>query len=629
MAEAPVGNAERDYRAWRGDPDAWWRQAAEAIDWEHRSPVLRDETPPHGRWFPQGTLNMSANCLDRHVEGGRGAQAAMIWESPAAGETRTYSYAALRDLVARFAGVLRDAGVAKGQTVLIYMPMVPEAVVAMLACARLGAIHSVVFGGFAPPELAARIDDAHPSVIVTASCGIERERVVPYLPLVDEALALSGHSPHRRIVLQRPQHMVQLAPDDIDFEKAVATATPAEPIMVVATDPLYILYTSGTTGRPKGVVRDTGGYAVALAWSMATIYGLRPGDVMWAASDIGWVVGHSYIVYAPLLTGCTTILYEGKPVGTPDAAAFWRICERHGVNILFTAPTAIRAIRKDDPRGSGIASHDLGRLAAVFLAGERCDPATVEWLSGQLQRPIIDHWWQTETGWPITAFRRDDEWQDRPAGSGGRAMPGWRLQVFDDDGAPVAPGTPGRLMIERPLPPGAAVTVWNDDARFTRSYLEEMAGWFATGDGGVIDEAGNVFVTGRIDDVMNVAGHRLSTGSIEEAAAGHPDVVECAVIGAPDTLKGEVPVALVVLSDTARERAAAVTGEVVDLVRRRVGPIATPGRVVPVEMLPKTRSGKILRKVLRQIARGERPEVPATIDNPDAVGSVAAALARG
>ena len=616
------------YARWRADPEGWWREAAAAIDWVRAPDRVYDSADGlHGRWFPDAALNMSANCLDRHVAAGHGAQDALIWDSPLAGARRCYSYAELLDNTARFAGAMRNAGVARGDRVLIYMPMIPEAVIAMLACARIGAIHSVVFGGFAPAELAARIADATPAAVVTASCGIEPGRVIPYLPLLDEAIERSGHRPATCFVVQRPQATAALHPGrDRDFAEALAAA-PVAPVAVAATDPLYILYTSGTTGRPKGIVRDTGGYAVALMRSMRMIYGAGRGDVVWTASDIGWVVGHSYIVYAPLLAGCTTVLYEGKPVRTPDAGAFWRVCEEHHVRTLFTAPTAIRAIRQQDPDAALATGRNLSRLATVFLAGERCDPPTATWLAATLGKPVVDHWWQTETGWPITAGFREFDLLDLPLGCGGRAAPGWDVQALDEDGAPVSPGVNGELAIRLPLPPGAATTLWHDAAGYRAAYLDRFAGWYNTGDAGRVDANGDVWVMGRTDDIINVAGHRLSTGAMEEIVAAHPAVAECAVVGLADPIKGHVPVGLFVLKATAADDA--VAEQLISMVRERIGAIATPRRMIAAPRLPKTRSGKILRKVIRQIGDGEPVTIPSTIEDAAVVDEVRAAMRAG
>ena len=613
------------YAAWQADPEGWWAEAAEGIDWARRwDRVFDPALGTFGQWFAGGRLNICANALDRHVAAGRGGQTALIWDSPMEGRVVRLSYTALRDRTAHVAGALARLGVRQGDRVVIYMPMIPEAVIAMLACARLGAVHSVVFGGFAAAELAKRIDDAAPRAIVSASCGLEPGRIVPYKPMLDAAIALSAHKPELCLIFQRPHVTAELiAGRDHDFAEAEAAAQPHDPVPIAATDPLYVLYTSGTTGKPKGVVRDAGGYAVALHTSMSMIYGLGAGDVFWTASDVGWVVGHSYIVYAPLLAGCTSILYEGKPVGTPDAGAFWRVCAEHGVKVLFTAPTALRAIKQQDPEAALLARHDLGRFEALFLAGERCDPPTAIWAAAKLQRPVVDHWWQTETGWPITAgFRGLGLFPAKP-GSGGRPAPGYDLQVLDDAGAVLSRGASGNLAIRLPLPPGCAPTLWGDAAGFRQAYLADFPGWYRTGDAGVIDEEGDVSVMGRTDDIINVAGHRLSTGGMEEVLASHPDVAECAVVGVLDGLKGQVPLGLVVLKAGARRDPGEVERELVALVRERIGPVAAFKTAHVVARLPKTRSGKILRASLRRLADGQDPRPPPTIDDPAILDEVA------
>ncbi|MGH4028523.1 propionyl-CoA synthetase [Actinomycetota bacterium Odt1-20B] len=610
------------------DPAAFWGRAAEAVDWyEPPRQVLDPAAPAAPRWFAGGELNTCHNALDRHVLAGHGDRTALIHDSPVTGTVTRRTYAELLDEVARTAGMLTALGVGKGDTVVIYLPMVPEAVVAMLACARVGAVHSVVFGGFAAPELAARIDHARPTVVLSTSCGIEASRVLAYKPLLDRALDLAEHRPDACVILQRPQAEAELLPGrDLDWQRALSTSPGVACVPVAATDPLYVLYTSGTTGAPKGVVRDNGGHAVALRWTMEHIYDARPGEVFWTASDVGWVVGHSYIVYAPLLAGCTTLLYEGKPVGTPDAGAFWRVVEEHRVRTLFTAPTALRAIKREDPKGGLAARHDLSSLRALFLAGERLDPDTYHWARGLLDVPVVDHWWQTETGWPIVANPLGIErLPDRP-GSPGVPMPGWDLRALDDDGRPCPPGTDGTLALKLPLPPGALTTLYRDDARFAASYLERFPGHYLTGDGGRIDEDGHVFVMGRLDDVINVAGHRLSTGAMEEALADHPDVAECAVVGVADPLKGELPLGLVVLRQGADRPPADVEAELRSLVRERIGAVATPSRVLPVARLPKTRSGKILRATVRAIADGREFTVPATIEDPAVLTEIRDAL---
>jgi len=611
------------------DPARWWMQQAAGIDWMTSPAAAFDPAMgAFGQWFPGGTLNISANCLDRHVDAGRGAQPALIWDSPVTSQVQVFTYAQLLDRTARVAGALAALGVTAGDRVVIYMPMVPEAMIAMLACARLGAIHSVVFGGFAAAELAKRIDDATPTAIVSASCGIEPGRIVAYKPLLDLAIAMSAHKPAACLILQRPQLAATMGERDHDYAQAEANATPHDPVPVRATDPLYILYTSGTTGKPKGVVRDTGGYAVALMASMRMIYGVGAGDVYWCASDVGWVVGHSYIVYAPLLAGCTTVLYEGKPVGTPDPGAFWRVCAQHSVKVLFTAPTALRAIRQQDPGGDHIRAHDLSHLEALFLAGERCDPSTAIWIAGQLGIPVVDHWWQTETGWPITAgFRGYGLFPFKP-GAGGRACPGYDVQALDDNGALLPPGIAGNLALRLPLPPGCAPTLWAGAEAYHAAYTSDFPGWYRTGDAGQVDADGDVWVMGRTDDIINVAGHRLSTGAMEEVLASHPDVAECAVVGAADALKGQLPLGLVVLKAGVTREPAAITAELVALVRDRIGPVAAFRDARIVARLPKTRSGKILRASIRRLADGTDGPVPPTIDDPAILDEIRVVLGR-
>jgi len=599
------------------DPDSFWDEAAREIDW-YLAPtaVLDSSNPPFYRWFPDGVLNTCFNALDRHVRDGRGGQAALIYDSPVTGTVRTYTYAELLDEVARFGGVLRGLGVDRGDRVIIYMPMIPEAVIAMLACARIGAVHSVVFGGFAAAELATRIDDAAPKMVVSASCGIEASRVVEYKPMLDRAIDLARHKPDCCVILQRPAATAALNPGrDLDWGEALAGAEPADCVPLAATDPLYILYTSGTTARPKGVVRDNGGHAVALRWSMANIYDTGPGEVFWAASDVGWVVGHSYIVYAPLLTGCTTVLYEGKPVGTPDAGAFWRVIAEHGVKAMFTAPTAFRAIKKEDPDGKLSRPYDLSGLAYLFLAGERLDPETYRWAGELLGVPVVDHWWQTETGWAIAADPMGLEQLPTKAGSPTMPMPGYDVRILDADGAEMDPGQTGEIAVRLPLPPGCLPTLWGDDVRFVGSYLSQHPGFYTTGDGGFRDRDGYLYVMGRIDDVINVAGHRLSTGQMEEVLASHPAVAECAVIGVDDDLKGQVPRGFVVLKAGVSTDPAVLSAELVQLVRNQIGPVAALRRVDVIAALPKTRSGKILRKTMRGIADGQDEPVPSTIED--------------
>ncbi len=610
------------------DPETFWAEAAQLIDWDRPwERVLDASRPPFYRWFAGAELNTCYNAVDRHVAAGRGDQPAIIHDSPVTGTQTVINYAELQDRVAGFAGALRDQGVTRGDRVIIYMPMVPEAAIAMLACARIGAVHSVVFGGFSSRELATRIDDAKPRVMVAGSCGIEPNRVVHYKPLLDQAIELAAHKPERCIVLQRPQEPGTLiAGRDIGWADAVAAAAPADCIPVAATDPLYILYTSGTTGQPKGVVRDNGGHAVAMAWSMANVYGVQPGEVFWAASDVGWVVGHSYIVYAPLLAGCTTVIYEGKPVGTPDAGAFWRVIQEHGVSVLFTAPTAFRAIKRDDPKAQHLERYDLGCLRALFLAGERCDPDTLAWAERILGVPVVDHWWQTETGWAIAANCLGIEQLPIKPGSPTKAVPGYTIEVLDDLGEPVKAGDIGRIMLRLPLPPGCLPTLWGDEQRYFQSYLAAQPGYYLTGDAGYLDDDGYLFVMSRIDDIINVAGHRLSTGGMEAVLAGHPDVAECAVIGAADQLKGELPLGLVVLKAGVERDRASIAKELVTKVRDEIGPVAAFKTVVIVERLPKTRSGKILRGTMKAIADGKDYRPPATIDDPAILEEIDAAL---
>ncbi|HXQ53783.1 MAG TPA: propionyl-CoA synthetase [Stellaceae bacterium] len=623
-----TGRYDEAYRRSLAEPEGFWGEAAAAIDWDRRwDQVLDRSNPPFYRWFRGGRLNTCWNALDRHVERGRAEQAALIYDSPVTSTKRSFTYRELRDEVALLAGALAAEGVVKGDRVLIYMPMVPEAVMAMLACARIGAIHSVVFGGFAAPELATRIDDAQPKMVLSASCGIEPGRIVAYKPLLDRAIELATWKPQASFILQRPALEAPLVPGrDRDWREIVAAAKPANCVPVEATDPLYILYTSGTTGEPKGIVRDTGGHAVALAWSMANVYGMQPGEVYFAASDVGWVVGHSYIVYAPLLHGCTSLLYEGKPVGTPDAGAYWRLIAEHGVNAMFTAPTAFRAIKREDPNGTFIAKYDLSRFRTLFLAGERADPPTIEWAQTHLKVPVIDHWWQTETGWSITANCVGLERLPVKLGSSTKPAPGYDLHVLDPDGNDMKRGEIGALCVKLPLPPGSSPTLWNAEARFVSSYLAEYPGYYHTADAGYIDEDGYVFVMTRTDDIINVAGHRLSTGAIEEVLAGHPDVAECAVIGIADALKGQVPLGLLVLKAGANAPPERIAAETVSLVRDRIGPVASFKDAVVVQRLPKTRSGKILRGTMRHIADGEDYRMPATIEDPAALGEIAEAL---
>ena len=601
------------------DQEAFWAAAAGEIDWyKPWDSVLDDSGAPHFyQWFKGASCNTCYNAVDRHVEAGRGNQAAILYDSPITGNKKTITYAELQDRVARCAGMMKALGITKGDRALIYMPMIPQAAVAMLACARLGAIHSVVFGGFAAHELATRIKDATPRLILTASCGIEPNRVIPYKPLIDEALKEAPGIVEKVIVTRREQAAWELQPGrDIDWKEGLDLAQPADCVPLAATDPLYILYTSGTTGQPKGVMRDNGGHMVALKWSMKHIYDIDPGDVYWAASDVGWVVGHSYIVYAPLLHGCTTVLFEGKPVGTPDAGTFWRVIEEHGVKALFTAPTAFRAIKKEDPDGSLIGNYDLSGFKTLFLAGERCDPDTLQWAEEKLGVPVIDHWWQTETGWAIAANCMGIERMPVVPGSPTRAVPGYDVQILDHDGHEVERGQMGAICVKLPLPPGCLPTLWKADQRFIDSYLSEYPGYYQTGDAGYMDKDGYIFVMARTDDIINVAGHRLSTGAMEEVLASHPDVAECAVIGAADSLKGQLPLGFLVLKSGVERADDEIISEVVGLVRSQIGPVAAFKKAAIVQRLPKTRSGKILRGTMRAIADGADWKMPATIDDP-------------
>ncbi len=599
------------------NPQDFWGSAAAALEWEV-SPrrVLDEAAAPLYRWFPGARINTCVNAVDRHVRAGRGDQPAVIYDSPLTGTHAVLTYAELLDEVATFAGALSDLGVHYGDRVVIYMPMIPQTIIAMLACARIGAVHSVVFGGFAPAELSARIDDAKPTVILTASCGIEPTRTIEYKPLIDAAIQMSQHTPDAVVVFQRPQVRAELGPRDVDWNEVVAGAAPAEPVSVAATDPLYILYTSGTTGRPKGIVRDNGGHAVAMAWSFRNVFGMQPGDVWWSASDVGWVVGHSYIVYAPLISGATTILYEGKPVGTPDAGAFWRVIDQHRVKAVFTAPTAIRAIKKEDPNAEHLARYDTSSLQAFFFAGERLDPDTYEWASGHLNVPVIDNWWQTETGWPIAANLRGLEPMPIKPGSPSFPVPGYDVRILDAASNELPAGGEGDIAIKLPLPPGTLPTLWGDDDRYVASYLSDHPGYYTSGDGGYFDEDGYLYVMGRTDDVINVAGHRLSTGSMEAIVASHPAVAECAVIGVHDDLKGQIPRAFVVLKAGVSIEAPELQEQIVQAVRDQIGPVAAFKEVVVVPALPKTRSGKILRRTMRGIAAGRDEPVPSTIEDP-------------
>ncbi|WP_281355170.1 propionyl-CoA synthetase [Phytoactinopolyspora limicola] len=631
--EAPMATGtEYDdvYRRSLHDPEGFWAAAATGIHWDRPWDDVLDRTSaPFYRWFAGGQMNTCYNALDRHVDAGRADQTALIYDSPVAGTSAAYTYRELRDAVATFAGALHAQGVRRGDRVVIYLPMVPEAAIAMLACARIGAVHSVVFGGFAASELAKRIADARPVVVVSASCGIEPNRIVEYKPLLDAAIEQVEVKPRRCIILQRPQLTAELhQPRDISWLDAIAGVPPADCVPVEATDPLYILYTSGTTGQPKGIVRDNGGHAVALHWSMRHVYGVEPGEVFWTASDVGWVVGHSYIVYAPLLAGCTTVLYEGKPVGTPDAGAFWRVIAEHGVRVMFTAPTAFRAIRQQDPDGTHITRHNPSTLRALFLAGERCDPETLRWAEEKLAVPVIDHWWQTETGWAIVATCLGIEHTPVVPGSPGRPVPGWDVRVLDDRGADLPAGQTGALVVRLPMPPGAAPTLWNADERFRETYLSAFPGYYQTADAGYVDDDGYVFVMARTDDIINVAGHRLSTGAIEEVLAQHPDVAECAVIGAADDLKGQLPVGLMVLKAGVDRPDQEIVAEAVQLVRDRIGAVAAFKTAAVVARLPKTRSGKILRATMRKIADGREYTTPPTIDDPAILDEISGSLRK-
>ena len=610
------------------DPEGFWAAAAEDLYWERRwDRVFDDARPPYYRWFTGGVLNTCYNALDLHVDRGRGKQRALIYDSPVTDTVTTLTYAELRDEVALVAGALRRQGIAKGDRVIIYMPMVPEAVVAMLACARIGAVHSVVFGGFASNELAKRIDDAKPKMILSASCGIEVNRVIPYKPLLDGAIELATHKVERCVILQRPQQKAELLRGrDLDWGDFVDGATPAECVPLAATDPLYILYTSGTTGIPKGVVRDNGGHAVALKYSMGAVYGMGAGECYWAASDIGWVVGHSYIVYAPLLKGCTTILYEGKPVGTPDPGAFWRLIAQHGVNAMFTAPTAFRAIKKEDPQGAHMAKHDLRHFRTLFLAGERCDPDTLLWARDRLKVPVIDHWWQTETAWAIAANCVGLGMLPVKPGSPTKAAPGYDVRVLSEENTEMAPGQIGSIAIKLPMPPGCLPNLWNNDAGFETSYLAKHPGHYLTGDAGYRDEDGYLYIMSRVDDIINVAGHRLSTGAMEEVLSAHPDVAECAVVGVADEIKGEVPLGFVVTKAGVARADGEIVKELVEKIRQQIGPVASFKTALVVKRLPKTRSGKILRGTMKRIADSQAYTAPATIDDPLILDEITDAL---
>ncbi|BDP30433.1 propionyl-CoA synthetase [Vibrio vulnificus] len=615
---------QKEYQWAKQQPESFWQAQAKNIDWfEFPKTILANDPNGIERWYPDGLLNTSWLALDYHCEQGRGDKAALIYDSPVTEIKQVYSYFEMRDRVARIAGMLADHGVTKGDRVVIYMPMIPEAAMAMLACARLGAIHSVVFGGFAPNELAVRIEDAEPKVVLTASCGIEINKVIAYKPLVDKAIMDSSWKPEKVVVLQRPQCDAQLNSErDLDWHQAVENALPHACVPVLATDPLYILYTSGTTGKPKGVVRDNGGHAVAMKYSMSAIYNMPQDGVFWAASDVGWVVGHSYIVYAPLIHGCTTILFEGKPVRTPDPGAFWRVCEEYGVNVLFSAPTAFRAIKKEDPQGEHLKSYDLSKLDTIFMAGERLDPPTLEWVQSQTAKPVIDHWWQTETGWAIAGNMVGIELMPVKAGSATMPIPGYQVDILDEMGLRAGPMQQGFVALKRPLPPSCLPTVWRNHDRFESGYLSQFPGYYVSGDGGYLDEEGYLFIMGRIDDVINVAGHRLSTGEMEEIVGAHPAVAECAVVGVHDELKGQLPLGFVVLKDGVKIDPTELEQELVGKVRNEIGAVACFKQALVVERLPKTRSGKILRRTIRQIADGEQYAVPSTIDDPTSLNEL-------
>ena len=610
------------------DPEGFWGEAAQDCHWYKKwDKALDDSNKPFYRWFSGGEINTCYNALDFHIENGRGEQTALIYDSPVTKQIKKFTYTQLRDEVALFAGALTNLGVKKGDCVIIYMPMIPEAVVAMLGCARIGAIHSVVFGGFASNELATRINDAKPKVIISASCGVEIKNVIRYKPLLDGAIDMATSKPEKCIIYQRPMAEASMVPGrDLDWNDAMSKAKPRGCVPVAATDPLYILYTSGTTAQPKGVVRDNGGHAVALKWTMKNIYDINVGDVFWAASDVGWVVGHSYIVYAPLFKGCTTILYEGKPVETPDAGAFWRVIAQHNVKALFTAPTAFRAIKREDPNAGLLKKYDLSKFNILFLAGERTDPDTLHWAEKILRKPVIDHWWQTETGWAISANCVGLHHFPVKAGSTTNPVPGWDVRALDGENKEVKPNETGALVVRLPLPPGALTTLWNNDAGFLKSYMADFPGYYQTADAGYIDEDGYVYVMSRTDDIINVAGHRLSTGAMEEVLSSHPDVAECAVLGVEDDLKGQVPLGFLVLKAGVTRDHAEIVKEVVKMVRERIGPVASFKTATVVKRLPKTRSGKTLRGTIQKIADNKSHTVPATIDNPDVLAEIKEAL---
>lgn len=623
---------QQEYQRSIENPAGFWEEKARLIDWyKFPESILSTDEQGIDRWFADGELNTSYLALDYHIEQGRGEQLALVYDSPVTNQKRTYSYKELRDEVAQCAGMLKQLGIEKGDRVVIYLPMIPEAVISMLACARLGAIHSVVFGGFAPPELAVRLDDATPKVLLTASCGIEINRVIQYKPLVDEAINMASHKPEAVVVFQREQMLAELNnARDHDWETALKNAEPADCVPVKGTDLLYILYTSGTTGKPKGVVRENGGHAVAMKYSMSAIYGIAPGDVFWAASDVGWVVGHSYIVYAPLLQGCTTILYEGKPVMTPDAGAFWRVISEYQVKAIFSAPTAYRAIKKEDPTGELAKQYDLSCLKTIFAAGERLDPPTYEWLSDTYKRPVIDHWWQTETGWAMAANPIGIEHLPVKPGSATKPAPGFNIDILDEEGNLLEANAQGFIAIKLPLPPSSLTSIWQDTERFKESYLKQFPGYFATGDGGYKDDEGYLYIMGRVDDVINVAGHRLSTGEMEEIIGKHPLVAECAVIGRRDELKGQMPMGFVVIknadSKANQMKSADIVADLVQMVRAEIGAVASFKEALIVSRLPKTRSGKILRKTLRAMVDGDDYVIPSTIEDPAALEEIKALL---
>jgi len=622
-----MGDYAKAYKKSMEDPQGFWGEAAEDINWiKPWQKVLDDSNKPFYRWFTGGELNTCYNALDRHIIDGRGDQTAIIYDSPVTDTKKKFSYNELRDEVALCAGALKNLGVEKGDRVIVYMPMIPEAAIAMLACARIGAVHSVVFGGFASNELAIRIDDAKPKVMISASCGIEGKKVIEYKPLLDKAIDLAKHKPDKNLIYQREQIAAPLGDRDVDWKVALEGAQPAACVALKATDPLYILYTSGTTGMPKGVVRDNGGHAVGIRWSMKNVYDMEPGDVFWAASDVGWVVGHSYIVYGPLLMGCTTIMYEGKPVGTPDPGAFWRIISEYKVKALFTAPTAFRAIKKEDPNGEYLKKYNIDSFKYLFLAGERLDPDTYEWASSLLNRPVIDHWWQTETGWAIAANSMGLEQFPIKAGSPTKAVPGYQVVILDEEGNELKKTKEGLVAIKLPLPPGTLPTLWQNDDKFIESYLQTYPGYYFTGDGGYIDDEGYIYIMGRVDDVINVAGHRLSTGAMEEVISQHPDVAECAVIGASDDFKGQLPLGFVVLKEGAAKENKAVVDDLVQMVRNNIGAVAAFKQALVIQRLPKTRSGKILRGTMRKIADSKEFNMPSTIDDPLVLDEISIAL---